>query len=149
MDSTDCKILEILQTKGRISMKELGKLVALSPPAVAERVKRLEENGIIKGYKAVVDAEKLGRAINVFINVAMKVDKHKGFLEFVNKNDNIVECHHVTGPYCMIIKASLTKMSDLEKLLDQVQEFGDTETFIILSSPVKGKTVKPLVTLDE
>ncbi len=143
MDLTDCNILEVLQKDGRMSMKELGKLVALSPPAVAERVKRLEESGVISGYKAVINGEKLGKKINVFINVAMKVDKHKKFLEFVNENEHIIECHHVTGPYCMILKASISEMLDLEQLIGKVQVFGDTETHIILSSPVECKTLKP------
>ncbi len=144
MDNTDCKIIEILQRNGRISMKELGKKVALSPPAVAERVKRLEECGVIKGYKAVIDPEKLNRTIDVLINVSMKVSKHESFKKFVKETDSIIECHHVTGKYCMILKACLDKMSELEKLIGQVQSFGDTETLIILSSPLENKILKPL-----
>ena len=144
MDVTDDKIIKILQEDGRISMKDLASLVALSPPAVAERVKRLEESGVIKGYKAVINAEKLGRNINVLINVDMKVQGRDKFLEFVKNEDSIVECYHVTGPYCMILKASLDKMSSLEKLIGKIQVFGDTETFIILSYPVKDKIISKL-----
>lgn len=143
MDKTDEKILEILQNHGRISMKELGKMVALTPPAVNERVKRLEEKEIITGYKAVINPYKLGRKINVLINVDMKSDKHKKFIDFVKENNYITECHHVTGPYCMIIKAILSSMKDLEVLIGKVQSYGNTETYIILSSPVKGKILIP------
>ncbi len=142
MDITDCKIVEILLKDGRISMKELSQKVALSPPAVAERMKRLEDAKIISGYKAVINYEKLGKGINVLINVDMKVEKSEKFTEFINTEDSIVECHHVTGPYCKILKARLDNIANLEKLIEKIQRFGNTETFIILSSMVKDKIVE-------
>lgn len=145
MDETDVKILKILQQNGRISMKDLGKLVALSPPAVTERVKKLEENNIITGYRATINYEKIGRPISVIINVDMNVDMHNKFKEFVLNNNYIVECHHVTGPYCMIVKASLNEMSELEKLIAKIQTFGNTETLLVLSSPLENKVVEPIL----
>lgn len=120
-------------------MKELGKRVALSPPAVTERVKRLEESGVILGYKSIINPKKLDRSIDVLINVSMKVDKHKKFLEFAINNKYIIDCYHVTGPYCMIVKACLDKMSELEKLIGKIQEYGNTETQMILSTPIEDK----------
>ncbi len=79
MDITDAKILEILQEDGRISMKELGKRVALTSPAVSERVKRLEENGVITGYKAIVNPILLGLNVSVIIHVGLNVSAHKAF----------------------------------------------------------------------
>lgn len=143
MDFTDFKILEILQADGRISMKDLGVKVSMSPPAVAERVRRLEETGIITGYKAVIAPEKIGRHINVLINMEIKVDRLPSFFEFTKKCDEIVECHHVTGSYSMIIKACLDKIGSLEGLLGKLQIFGNTETYIILSSPIKDKIMLP------
>lgn len=137
MDLTDHKILKILLEDGRIPMKELAQRVALSAPAVAERVKRLEEEGIIKGYKAVIDYEKMGKKINVLINVSINVQKSEKFNEFIRSEDDITECHHVTGPYCKIIKASLEDIESLGKLIDRIQMYGDTETFIILDSVEK------------
>ncbi|MHC1719196.1 MAG: Lrp/AsnC family transcriptional regulator [Clostridiaceae bacterium] len=134
MDSTDNKILEILLEDGRIPMKELAKKVALSAPAAAERVKRLEEDGTIKKYKAVVDYEKLGKKMHVLINVGMNVQNSAKFNEFIKGENSITECHHVTGPYCKIIKASLDNIESLGKLINKIQVYGDTETFIILSS---------------
>lgn len=134
MDSTDYRILQALLEDGRIPMKELAKKVSLSPPAVAERVKRLEEAGVISGYKAVINYEKLGKNINVLINVDMKVQMAEKFMDFVKAENLITECHHVTGPYCKIVKARLDNMLDLEKLIGKIQTFGNTETFIILSS---------------
>lgn len=134
MDSTDYRIMQILLEDGRIPMKELAKRVSLSPPAAAERVKRLEEAGIISGYKAVINYDKLGKNINVLINVDMNVQMAEKFMNFVKTEDLITECHHVTGPYCKIVKARLDNMLSLEKLIGKIQAFGNTETFIILSS---------------
>ena len=143
MDSTDIKILEILQTDGRISMKELGNLVAVSPPAVSERVKRLEESGIIRGYAAVVDPKLLGKRVFAIINVQMMVNQHKAFLQLVNKDPAIVECHHLTGEDCMTIKVLLSDTIELEKLLDRIQLLGNTRTTIVLSSPLERKPILP------
>lgn len=137
MDRTDYNIIKILLEDGRISMKELAKKVSLSPPAVAERMKRLEDADIISGYKAVINYKKLGKNIDVLINVDMKVQKAAKFMEFISNEDSIIECHHVTGPYCKILKARLDDISSLEKLVEKIQRFGNTETFIVLSSVVK------------
>lgn len=143
MDITDAKILEILQEDGRISMKELGKRVSLTSPAVSERVKRLEENGIIKGYKAVVNPIMLGLNVSVIIHVGLNVSAHKTFLAFVNKHPAIVECHHVTGNDCMTIRAMVSDTLELEKLLDEIQAIGSTRTEIVLSTPLENKPILP------
>lgn len=143
MDSTDYRILEILLEDGRIPMKELAQKVSLSAPAVAERVKRLEEENIITGYKAKVNYAKLGKEINVLINVGINVQRSEKFKEFIKNEDSIVECHHVTGPYCQILKARLQDISSLEKLMGKIQMFGNTETFIILSSSEKEHILNP------
>ena len=77
MDITDYKIIEILQEEGRISMKDLGKIVGLTSPAVSERVKRLEESGVIEGYKAIVNPNALGRVIKSFINISLPSNKYQ------------------------------------------------------------------------
>ncbi len=141
MDQTDAKIISILQKDGRISMKELGKIVSLSPPAVAERVKRLEDTGIIERYKAVVNNVKVGKPICVLINASIKPEKQEKFLDFANHSEDIIECHHVTGPHSMIMKAYLREMSHLEELVGKIQFFGNTETFIIMSSPIEDKEI--------
>ena len=137
MDSIDYRIIEILLKDGRLSMKELAKMVALSAPSVAERVRRLEESNVITGYKAMINYDKIGKTINVLINVDMNVQKSKKFMEFIKTEDSIIECNHVTGPYCKILKARLEDMESLEKIIEQIQVFGNTETYIILSSVIK------------
>ncbi|MBW6411620.1 Lrp/AsnC family transcriptional regulator [Clostridium weizhouense] len=134
MDFTDYKIIEILLEDGRIPMKELAKRVSLSAPAVAERVKRLEEENIITGYKAKINYNKLGKKINVLINIDISGQRSEKFMEFIKSEESIIECHHVTGPYCKILKARLEDIPSLERLIGKIQMFGNTETFIILSS---------------
>lgn len=134
MDFTDYKIIDILLEDGRISMKDLAKKVSLSPPAAAERVKRLEDAGIISGYKANINYEKMGQTINALINVDMNIQQNEKFMEFIKTESSIVECHHVTGPYCKILKVRIRDISELEKLIGKIQVFGNTETYIILSS---------------
>lgn len=141
MDQTDEKIVSVLQEDGRISMKELGKLVALSPPAVAERVKRLEDTGVISRYKAIIDNAKIGKPICVLINATVKPEKQEKFIEFARSSEEIVECHHVTGPHSMIMKAYLREMSHLEELIGKIHFYGNTETYIIMSSPIDGKQI--------
>ncbi|KXG74715.1 Lrp/AsnC family transcriptional regulator [Thermotalea metallivorans] len=141
MDSTDLKILEILQQDGRISMKDLGKKVGLTSPAVSERVKKLEENGVILGYRAIVNPQKLNKNIKAFIDVSIKAENYKKFLEFAPTHECIVECHHITGGDCMTLKVMTENMAELEKLIDDIKRFGNSRTSIILSSPIEYKVI--------
>ncbi len=136
MDQTDLKIINILQHDGRISMKELGKEVSLSPPAVADRVKKLEESGVIERYKAVINSSKVGKPISVLINASIKPENQEEFLQFAHSADEIVECHYVTGPHSVIMRAYLAEMPHLEDLVRKIQFYGNTETYIIMSSPI-------------
>jgi len=141
MDCTDIKILEILQQDGRISMKDLGKKVGLTSPAVSERVKRLEESGTITGYKAIVNPDKVNKSIKAFISIAIKAEKYQRFLEYAPGNVYIIECHHVTGGDCMIIKVMVENMEELEKVIDDLKRFGNTQTNLILSTPIENKVI--------
>ena len=142
MDSTDYRIIEILLEDGRIPMKELAQRVSLSAPAAAERVKRLEEENIITGYKAVINYDKLGKKMNVLINVGINIHKNEEFMEFIKNEDSIIECHQVTGPYSKVIKARVDDSGSLERLIGRIQMFGSTETFVILSSLEKEEIIK-------
>lgn len=141
MDSTDLRIIKVLQEDGRISMKDLGKTVGLTSPAVSERVKRLEEDEVITGYRATVDPNKLNKSIKAFISLAIKAHNYKKFLEFAPDNNSIIECHHITGTDCMIIKVMVENMEELEKLIDDMKKFGDTQTNLILSTPIENKII--------
>lgn len=141
MDNIDLEIIKILQDKGRISVKKISEKINLSPPAVAERIRKLEETGVILGYRAVLDPKKFGMDIRAIITVTLIAEKRKDFLEFVKQNKSILECHHVTGDFSMIIKVILRTMSELKTLVGEIQQFGDTQTLVILSSPVEYKGI--------
>lgn len=141
MDEIDMQILKTLQVRGRISIKELSTQINLTPPAVGERIKRLESSGIIKGYHAIIDNEKIGLNILALINVSMRADKQKAFYKLIDTIDSITECYHVTGSYATVVKVYCKNMSDLEHVINQIQQFGDTSTSIVLSHPVS----RPLI----
>lgn len=141
MDELDKKILKTLQVNGRISIKELSNKINLTPPAVSERIKRLENQGIILGYGAIIDNNKIGLHILALINVSMRADKQKDFYKLISTIDSVTECYHVTGAYCMVVKVFCRTMTDLEHIINQVQQYGDTNTLIVLSHPVSQRPI--------
>ena len=143
MDITDIRILKILQQEARISMKELGQRVNLTSPAVSERIRRLEESGVIEGYAAIVNPKKLKLHVEAIVHVSMKVSAHERFKKLAHEEREIIECHHVTGGDCMTVKVVCEDTHRLEEILDKIQAIGDTKTAIILSSPLKRKPIVP------
>jgi Lrp/AsnC family leucine-responsive transcriptional regulator len=141
MDVTDYKIIEILQKDGRISMKDLGKFVGLTSPAVSERVRRLEEAGVIEGYKAIVNPDRLGRIIKAFIHISLDNNSYSDFLQTAKKDPRIVECHHITGDDCSLIKVIVKDMYELEAVIDSIKKIGHTKTSVILSTPIQSKSI--------
>lgn len=141
MDITDHKIIDMLQKDGRISMKDLGKIVGLTSPAVSERVKRLEESGVIEGYKAIVNPDALGRVIKAFIHISLPNNKYKIFIEDARQDPRIVECHHITGEDCSVLKVIVKDMYELENVIDSIKTIGSTKTSVILSTPIHAKSI--------
>jgi Lrp/AsnC family leucine-responsive transcriptional regulator len=141
LDNTDHKILEILQTNARVSMKDLGKMVGLTAPAVSERVKKLEDSGVITGYMASINYAKLGRTISAFIDISMASENYSRFLEVAEKDDRIIECYHVTGGDSLILKVLVSNINELEELIEEVKKMAKTNTSIILSTPISHKTI--------
>lgn len=139
MDLLDVKILQLLEENGRIPVKEISQKVNLTAPAVSERIKRLENTGVIKGYRAKVSYSRLGFTIRALINISMDVSNYDAFYVLAKKEPAIIECYHVTGSYCMSVKVAVKNVKELESLLNKIQKFGDTNSQIILSSPFEGK----------
>ncbi|MGC9544264.1 Lrp/AsnC family transcriptional regulator [Streptomyces sp. UG1] len=144
-DALDRRILELLQTDGRIKLSELGRRVRLSPAAVTERVRRLEAAGAITGYGAHVAPARLGYGIQAFI----RVNPHGGYnlrhprtLELIERPE-ITEVHHVVGEDCWILKVAVEDTVHLEEILEQTSALGRTTTSIVLSSPVRTKPLLP------
>lgn len=141
MDTIDYEIIKLLQDNGRISIKKIAEIISLTPPAVAERIRKLEEAGVISCYRAIIDPKKLGMNIKAIINITMAPHKRKEFIEFAKSNNCILECHHVTGGFTMSIKAIFKEMSELDALVGKIQQYGNTQTLIVLSSPIEQKGI--------
>ncbi|MFJ3501229.1 MULTISPECIES: Lrp/AsnC family transcriptional regulator [unclassified Streptomyces] len=144
-DAIDRQILDLLQTDGRIKLSELGRRVRLSPAAVTERVRRLEESGAVTGYGARVSPARLGYGLQAFIRVNPHGGytlKHPRTLELTARPE-VLEVHHVVGEDCWILKVAVTDTAHLEEVLEQTSILGRTTTSIVLSSPVEGKPLLP------
>lgn len=136
LDRTGVKILRALQENARLSFSELGRQVSLSPPAVAERVRKMEEAGIIAGYHARVELDRLGLPITAFILLKTQAEKYPRIISLVKGLPEILECHHVSGGESFILKVVASSLTHLEGLIAQLSPFGETNTLIVLSSPV-------------
>jgi Lrp/AsnC family leucine-responsive transcriptional regulator len=139
LDAVDRRILEELQRSARLSMAELGRRVSLSPPAVAERVQRLERDGVITGYHAQVDPRAIGYPVAAVVRVAPASRQLERIREVARETPEVVECHRITGEDCFFLKLHLRSLDDLEAILDRFTPYGRTTTSLIHSSPVSGR----------
>ncbi|MEU9101929.1 Lrp/AsnC family transcriptional regulator [Streptomyces sp. NPDC048361] len=140
-DATDWRILEALQQEGRASYAELARTVSMSASAVTERVRRLEEAGVIAGYTAVVDQERLGRPILAFVRLRYPNGHYKPFHELVEATPEIMEAHHVTGDDCFVIKVGARSMSHLEEISGKIGTLGAVTTSVVYSSPLPRRSI--------
>lgn len=124
LDETDYRILALLQTNGRMSNADLARQLKLSPPAIHARLRRLESQGVIRGYVALLDRERLGYDMLCFINVAIQVHQPQAVEQFrlaVKQMPEVLECHHVTGDYDYLLKVAVRNRKELERfVLDQL-----------------------------
>ena len=141
MDAIDKKILELLQDNGRMTVKEITQTISLTAPAVSERIKRLEKDGVIEGYTAIVNPRKMGRTVHAIINVSVLPGDTEKLLNLVNNEPMVIECHHVTGAYSYLVKVDATEINELERLIMKFQKMGETSTQIILSTPIARKAI--------
>jgi|GEM_PF-262434 len=135
-DYIDLKIIKALADNARTSMAELARVLKLSPPTVAERVKRLEEAGIITGYSVAIDYEALGFPVAAWIRIRAVPGELKRVSDIIKSRPEIVYCDRITGEDCFIARAYVRKQADLEALLDELIPYAMTNTSIIQSSPV-------------
>ncbi|MGH2692911.1 MAG: Lrp/AsnC family transcriptional regulator [Actinomycetota bacterium] len=141
LDEIDWRILEELQRDGRVSYTELGRRVALTAPAVAERVRRLEEAGVIKGFHADLDASKVGFPITAFVRWTSSGPDCSHLGDVAKDIPEIVECNRVTGEASYILKILARSVGHLEELIDGLMPYGSTITSVVLSSPVVHRPV--------
>ncbi len=139
LDAIAWKLVELLQRNARLSFAELGRKVSLSTPAVAERVHRLEEAGVITGYHAAVNVAKLGAPIHILMRLTIP----GGDLQIsrtVSAIKELVEirrCHRITGDESFVLEADVVSIRHMEALIDRLSALGATSTSTILSSPVE------------
>lgn len=140
-DATDWRILDVLQRDGRATFAELAREVAMSSSAVTERVRRLEEAGVISGYAAVVDPERIGLPILAFVRLRYPNGNYKPFHDLLEATPEIVEAHHVTGDDCFVLKVTARSMSHLEAVSGKIGALGSVTTSVVYSSPLPRRAV--------
>lgn len=137
LDTCGRSLLEELQTNARLSLAELGRRIGLSPTATAERMKQMEEVGILHGYTVEIDREALGLEVLAFIRMSCGGQHYHRLLEYVQTLEEVRECHHLTGGDDFLLKVTTTSMADLEALIEALLPYGNPVTSLVLSTPVE------------
>jgi Lrp/AsnC family transcriptional regulator, leucine-responsive regulatory protein len=144
LDATNRKLLEELQADARLSLAELGRRVGMSSPAVAERLKRLEREGVITAYRAEVDPRMLGYGLGVAIRIRPAPRQLAQVAELARQTPEVVECHRVTGDDCYLVTAYVRDVEHLEAVIDEFAAYGQTTSSVMQSSPVPRRGLAPL-----
>ncbi|MBM2618953.1 Lrp/AsnC family transcriptional regulator [Actinoplanes sp. LDG1-06] len=143
LDRTDWQLLTELQKDGRSSFAELARAVAMSPSAVAERIRRLEEAGVIAGYRASLDPERVGLQVMAFVRLRYPTGNYRPFHALLDSTPEIVEAHHVTGEDCFVLKVLARSMRHLEEITGRISGLGAVTTSVVYSSPLTGRAIAP------
>lgn len=143
LDETNRQILAELQTNARVPFSELGRKVGLSAPAVAERVRRLEDAGIIRGYRADIDPSRIGLTLTAYVRLRVETNRDDAFLSRVTQLTEVLSCDRVTGSDCYILKVAVSNVAHLEQTIGHLKAYGAPTTSLILSSPVPARGVTP------
>jgi Lrp/AsnC family leucine-responsive transcriptional regulator len=137
MDICGRKLLDELQANARLSLAELSRRIGLSPTATAERLKQMEEIGILRGFTVEIDREALGLDVMAFIRMSCPGQHYHRFIEYVQTLEEVRECHHLTGGDDFLLKVTTTSMADLEALIEALLPYGTPVTSLVLSTPVE------------
>ena len=140
LDDVARKLLQELQVNGRASYAELAKKAGLSPSAAAERLRRLEDAGVIKGYHAEIDPEALGLGLTAIIRITADGPQYRALMTFLESYDHVRECYHVTGSDALMVKVLASSIADLEGLIMKLLHYGVPTTSVVLSTPIERKT---------
>lgn len=139
LDDTDRSILSALQQDGRMKFSELGRRVGLSAPAVAERVRRMEDVGLIAGYRAILDRRLLGWRETAFLRLTCPGDRYQAVRRLAADLPEVIDCHHVTGDDCFFIKLAVSSVGHLEGVIDRFRDLGKTVSSVVLSTTIENK----------
>jgi Lrp/AsnC family leucine-responsive transcriptional regulator len=137
LDSYGRMLLDELQANARLSLAELSRRIGLSPTATAERLKQMEETGILRGFTAEIDREALGLEVMAFIRMSCPGQHYHRIVEYVQTLEEVRECHHLTGGDDFLLKVTTTSMADLEALIEALLPYGNPVTSLVLSTPVE------------
>jgi Lrp/AsnC family leucine-responsive transcriptional regulator len=141
LDDTNRRLLLELQDDARVTIAELGRRVGLSPPAVAERLRRLEQQGVIRSYRAVIDPRAIGLSLTAIVRIRPAPGQLQNVAELAQRTAEVVECHRITGEDCFFVKAHVRDVEHLEEVIDHFVALGQTTTAIMQSSPVPGRGI--------
>jgi Lrp/AsnC family leucine-responsive transcriptional regulator len=141
IDDIDRKVLKELQEDARISYAELGRRVGLTTPAVIERVRKLEDAGVITGYRAEIDPAKVGLPIIAFVRMSITGVDYSHIIEVAEESEEVLECHRGTGGDSFIMKVAVSSVEHLQQIIDKLTPYGITTTAVVLSSPVKRRII--------
>jgi Lrp/AsnC family transcriptional regulator, leucine-responsive regulatory protein len=136
IDEIDRKLIGELQADGRLTLAELGRRIGLSPPAVADRLRRLERTGVITGYGVDVDPRALGYTLSAIMRIRPTARLIPKVAELARETPEVVECHRITGEDCFFMKLHVRDVQHLEQVIDSFILYGQTTTSIVQSSPV-------------
>jgi len=145
LDSTGWQLLQALQQDARLSYTELGQRVGLTAPAVAERVRKMEDAGIISGYHAEINRAKIGFPITAIIRMStLAGERCTRFATFTQDIPEVLECYRVTGSDSLILKVMAASVEHLESLIDRLSAHGQLTTSMVLSTPVTRRVIMPV-----
>ncbi|MEK5061736.1 Lrp/AsnC family transcriptional regulator [Paenibacillus shunpengii] len=133
IDRVDMSILTELQKDARLSMRELGRLVNLSAPSVTERVKRMEEQGLIEGYTIQVNRKKLGFTMDCLIEVTLQHGDHKRFKPLIESYPTVLSCYRIAGKSCYMVLLTVSQLDEIEEFIDAISTYANTLTHVIFS----------------
>ncbi|MFK7804914.1 MAG: Lrp/AsnC family transcriptional regulator [Anaerolineae bacterium] len=139
LDQINQKILGLLRENARLSFAEIGKVVHLSAPAVSERVRKMEIEGVITGYQVQVDQAALGFPISVFVLMKVFHGREPMFMDFVKQQLEVIRCVNVTGEKAFLVEMALASIAELDEVLERFAALGETSTMIVLSTVVKSQ----------
>ena len=142
LDELDRKILREIQEDARTSYAELGRRIGLTTPAVIERMRKLEDAGIVTGYRAEIDPAKVGLEIIAFIRMSITGVDYSHIIEVAQASDEVLECHRGTGEDSFIMKIAVRSVEHLQDVIDRFTPYGITTTTIVLSSPVTRRIIE-------